>query len=214
MSNPPPSDRTRVRRVPVRAEYDPAVIRAILREGLVAHVGLTDEERGPIVVPMVYGIDDEWLYLHGSPASRLLRHLGSGVPVCVEVTLLDGLVIARSTFHHSMNYRSVMIHGHCESIDDPAEKDAALEVIVEHVAPGQWDYARVPSAEELTQTAVVRLSLAEAAAKIRTGDPVDEPEDMGLPVWAGTLPIRRVFDAPVDAEDLGPGLSFPEHLTR
>ncbi|MDA1263920.1 MAG: pyridoxamine 5'-phosphate oxidase family protein [Planctomycetota bacterium] len=208
----PSTDRTRVRRIPDRARYDKSDVLAILREGLVAHVALVDPERGPVVLPMVYGVDEVHLYLHGSPASRLVRQLMSGADCCVEVTLLDELVIARSVFHHSMNYRSAMVHGQPENLEDHAAKNAALKVIVEHVVPGQWGLARVPSPAELDQTAVVRLPLTEAVAKVRTGDPVDEPEDTGLPIWAGRLLRETRWSAPIDAEDLGPGLSAPEHL--
>src|SRR5213594_2781402 len=179
-----PTPRTRVRRLPNRASYDRTTIHAILDEGLVCHLGFVHDGQ-PFVLPTTYARVDDALYLHGSAASRMLRGLRDGIPVCVTVTLLDGLVYARSAFHHSMNYRSVVILGTATEVREPAERLAALEAIVEHVVPGRWHEVRPPSAQELKATMVLRVPIAEASAKVRTGGPLDDADDMGLPCWAG-----------------------------
>jgi nitroimidazol reductase NimA-like FMN-containing flavoprotein (pyridoxamine 5'-phosphate oxidase superfamily) len=192
-----PSERTRVRRLPERASYDPASAYAILDEGLVCHVGVSTPE-GPVVIPMLYARDGDRLLLHGSVASRLLRGAaGEGAQVCVTVTLIDGLVLARSAFHHSMNYRSVVVFGQARRIDDPVEKLAALEVLVEALVPGRTADARRPSDVELRQTAVLALPLHELSVKVRDGGVKDEAEDLDLPVWAGVLPLPVVPGVPV-----------------
>ena len=195
MSAPAPSERSRVRRLPLRAAYDRPTIDAILDEGLVAHVGLSLEGQ-PVVVPMVYGRWGDELVLHGSPASRSLRALAAGAEAVACVTLLDGLVLARSTFHHSLNYRSVVVHGRARAIEDAEEKARALEAVVEHVVPGRSAEARPANAKELRGTAVVALALDEASAKLREGPPVDEEEDLALDVWAGVLPLGWAVGAP------------------
>jgi len=191
----PPSVRTTVRRIAERASYDPASAHAILDEGLVCHVGLVTDD-GPVVIPTLYARDGDRLLLHGSVASRLLRGATDG-PVCVTVTLVDGLVLARSAFHHAVNYRSVVVFGQAERIDDPEEKRAALDVLVEALVPGRTADARRPNDVELRQTAVLALPLHEVSVKVRDGGAKDEPEDLDLPVWAGVLPLPVVPGAPV-----------------
>ena len=192
----PATERTRVRRLPARASYDRAAIDAILDEALVCHVGFVHEAQ-PYVLPTTYARVDDVLYLHGSAASRMLRGLRDGVPVCVTVTLLDGLVLARSAFHQSMNYRSVVILGSATEVTDDSERLRALEAVVEHVLPGRWRQVRRPSAQELRATMVLRLPLLEVSAKIRAGGPLDDAEDRGWPCWAGHVPVELTALAPV-----------------
>jgi nitroimidazol reductase NimA-like FMN-containing flavoprotein (pyridoxamine 5'-phosphate oxidase superfamily) len=200
-----------VRRLPDRGSYDAAAARAILDEGLVAHVGLATDA-GPVVIPMLYGRDGERLLLHGSPASRLLRSGAGGTPLCATVTLVDGLVLARSAFHHSMNYRSVVVFGTATPIDDLAERRAALDALVDHLVPGRGPEVRAPSEREVRGTLVLCLPLRECSVKVRSGPPVDEDEDMDLPVWAGVLPLTTVAGAPVPAPDLRPGAPLPDSV--
>lgn len=183
------TDRITVRRLPERGRYDRATIDAILDEGLVAHVGFATE-RGPVVIPMAYGREGDSVFVHGSVASRLLRTLSGGIDVCFTVTLLDGLVLARSVFHHSMNYRSVVVFGKARPVESTDQKMHALEVITEHLAPGRWATARLPNDSEFKATTVLELPIAEASAKIRTGGPKDDEEDLQLPVWAGHVDLR------------------------
>jgi nitroimidazol reductase NimA-like FMN-containing flavoprotein (pyridoxamine 5'-phosphate oxidase superfamily) len=192
----PASDRVQVRRLAKRASYDPAVLHAILDEALVCHVGFSVEAQ-PYVIPTIYARVGDVLYVHGSAASRMLRTLGEGVPVCVTVSLVDGLVLARSAFHHSMNYRSAVVLGRAEEVSDEAEKRMALVAIVEHVVPGRSDEVRAPNEREMKVTTVLRVPLTEASAKVRTGPPVDDEEDYAIPCWAGELPLRLVPQAPV-----------------
>ncbi|HEY3238971.1 MAG TPA: pyridoxamine 5'-phosphate oxidase family protein [Acidimicrobiia bacterium] len=187
--------RTTVRRRPERAEYDRAAVEAILDEGLVAHVGLAVDGQ-PFVLPMVYARVGGDLYLHGSAASRLLRALVAGAPVGVTVTLLDGLVLARSAFHHSMNYRSVVILGTAVPVTDAAERERALAAMVDHAVPGRSEEVRPPDRRELAATLVVRVALDEASAKVRSGPPIDDEADLEVPVWAGVLPLRLVAGDP------------------
>ncbi len=203
-----PTARTRVERVPQRASYDRATIEAILDEGLVCHVGFVADGQ-PYVIPTIYGRAGDRLYLHGSPVSRMLRTLAGGVPACVTVTLLDGLVLARSAFHHSMNYRSVVLLGSAVLVTDEAERLAALEAIAEHVVRGRWAQVRGPNEQELRATAVLRLPIAEASAKVRTGPPVDDEEDYALPCWAGVIPLALTPGAPVADPRLAPGIAPP-----
>jgi hypothetical protein len=209
----PPSPRSEVKRLPERARYDRATVHAILDEGLVAHVGIV-ADGAPVVIPTAYVRMGDWLYLHGSPASRLLRALARGARACVTVTLLDGLVLARSAFHHSMNYRSVVVFGRARLVRDLDEKRRALEALVEHVVPGRSRDARAPNAFELEFTRLVALPLDEASAKVRTGGPRDDPEDMALPAWAGELPFRPVAGTPRPDAALAPGRAAPDYLTR
>ena len=198
--------RTQVRRLPDRGAYDRQTAYAILDEGLVCQMGFVHDGQ-PYVIPTGYGRDGDFLYLHGSAASRMLRTLETGVPVCVTVTLLDGLVLARSAFHHSMNYRSVVILGRAEKVGENGEKLRALRAIVDHILPGRWEEVRPPNAKELLATSVLRIPLEEASAKIRTGPPVDDDEDMGLPCWAGVIPMALVAGAPLADPALEPGIT-------
>jgi uncharacterized protein len=185
-----PTPRTTVRRLPARADYEPDTVAAILDEGLVCHVGFAVDGQ-PWVIPTTYARIDQTLYLHGAAANHMLRSLATGVEVCVTVTLLDGLVLARSAFHHSMNYRSVVVFGVAEKVEDEAEKAAAFSAFVERVAPGRTAAGiRMPSPAETRKTLVLRLPITEASAKIRTGGPIDDEEDYELPVWAGVVPLR------------------------
>lgn len=200
----PRSDASRVRRVADRARYDTETIHAILDGALVSHVGLVSDGR-PIVIPMLHGRAGDSLYLHGSVASRLQRTVAGGVDVCLTATIVDGLVFARSAFHHSMNYRSVVVLGTAGPVEGQ-EKLVGLRAIAEHLTPGRWAESREPNDIELRQTSVLRLPIDEASAKIRTGGPVDDVEDVDLAIWAGTLPLASRWAAPVDADDLPPGI--------
>jgi nitroimidazol reductase NimA-like FMN-containing flavoprotein (pyridoxamine 5'-phosphate oxidase superfamily) len=208
----PPSERTRVKRLPARAAYERAAIDAILDEGLVCHVGFTLDDQ-PFVIPTAYARVGDALFVHGSAASRMLRGLASGLPACVTVTLVDGLVLARSAFHQSMNYRSVVILGVATLVGDPKEKLGALQAIVNHLIPDRWSEVRPPNEQELKATSVLRIPLAEASAKIRTGGPLDDAEDMSLPCWAGVLPLRLAASAPIAEPGLAAGLPLP-HAVR
>ena len=205
---PAPSDRTTLRRLPDRAAYERAVIDGILDEALVAHVGFVSGE-SPVVIPMFYARIADRLYLHGSPASRLLRGLKRGVELCCTVTLLDGLVLARSAFHHSLNYRSVVVFGRATEVTDPDEKLAALSALVERVAPGRSDAARPPNPKEQAGTLVLRLGLEEASAKIRTGPPLDDEEDLALDVWAGVIPLALAAGEPIPDPRLSGDIAPP-----
>jgi len=209
----PPSQRTQVRRLPLRGAYDRETVHAILDAGFLCHVGFVADAGHPVVLPTGYGRRGETLYLHGSAASAMLRRLKEGaVELCCTVTHLDGVVLARSVFHHSMNYRSVMIFGRARAIEDEAEKLDALEVITNHIVPGRWAQARLPTAQELKGTAVLGLPLEESSAKIRVGPPKDEEEDYELPVWAGVIPARVAYGAPEPDPHLNPagaGLAAP-----
>jgi uncharacterized protein len=196
----PVSERSRVKRLPDRAAYDADSIHAVLDAAMVGHVGFVSSGR-PVVIPMIYGRDGDVVYLHGSVASRLQRSLANGIDVCLTVTLVDGLVLARSAFHHSLNYRSAVVMGRAVLVP-PEEKGRALRAISEHLAPGRWDEVRLPTPVELKQTSVLRLAIEEASVKARRGDPIDDEDDLDLPVWAGVLPCGVAWDAPVDAGDL------------
>ncbi|HYO76291.1 MAG TPA: pyridoxamine 5'-phosphate oxidase family protein [Thermoanaerobaculia bacterium] len=203
------TERTRVRRLPKRGEYDRATINAILDEALVCHVGFV-VENAPVVIPTIHWRDGDTLYIHGSAASRMLRSLKKGVDVCVTVTLLDGLVLARSAFHHSMNYRSVVVLGTATEVTDDAEKVRALEALVEHVVAGRSAEIREPNELELRATSVLAVPITEASAKIRTGGPVDDDEDYALPVWAGVLPLTLTPAEPI--ADQGVSGEVPAYL--
>jgi nitroimidazol reductase NimA-like FMN-containing flavoprotein (pyridoxamine 5'-phosphate oxidase superfamily) len=181
-------ERLRVKREPQRAVYDPETIAAILDEALICHLGF-EVEGQPYVIPTLHARVGDVLYVHGSAASRMLRHAAGGAPVCVTVTLLDGLVLARSVFNHSVNYRSAIVFGRATLVEDD-EKPAALRALTEQLAPGRWDEARQPTATELKATWILSLPLDEASAKVRAGPEVDEPEDLDLPVWAGVVPVH------------------------
>jgi nitroimidazol reductase NimA-like FMN-containing flavoprotein (pyridoxamine 5'-phosphate oxidase superfamily) len=185
-----PSERTTVKRLPARGHYDEAVVHANLDEALYCHVGLVDPAGHPVVLPTIHVRRGDDLYLHGSPASHLLRTAKKGIEVCVTVTLLDGLVLAKSAFHHSMNYRSVVVFGTAHEVTDPDEKHQTLLDLVDHVVAGRSQEARTPNGKELAGTLVLKLPLAEASAKIRTGPPIDDAADADWPAWAGVVPVR------------------------
>ena len=212
MRETPPSERTRVRRLPDRGVYDRATIDAILDEALYCHVAYNDEEGRPRMIPTIHVRVGDTVYVHGSAASHTLRRI-DGQEVCLVATLLDGLVLARSAFHHSMNYRSVVLYANARRVDDPDEKWNAQAALVDHVCSGRSEQARMPNELELKQTTIVALPVAEASAKIRTGPPKDDEDDVGLPIWAGVLPLRTVPGEPEDAEDLSPGLTPPPNVT-
>jgi nitroimidazol reductase NimA-like FMN-containing flavoprotein (pyridoxamine 5'-phosphate oxidase superfamily) len=202
----PASERTRLRRRAERGRYDRETVHAILDEALVCHVGFSVEGQ-PYVIPTTYARVGDLLYVHGAAASRMLRTLAGGVPVCVTVTLIDGLVLARSAFHHSMNYRSVVVLGTAIEVVDPDERRRALEAIVEHVVPGRAPDVRSPSDEELRATRVLCLALDEASAKVRTGPPLDAAADLGRRCWAGVIPLRLTAATPLADPDLAAGIA-------
>lgn len=208
-----PTSRTRVNRLPKRGDYSQKTIYEILDAGFLCHVGFVVDEQ-PYVIPTGYGRAGDTLYLHGSAASRMLRTLAGGVDVCVTVTLLDGIVLARSAFHHSMNYRSVVMLGKASAIEADAEKAAALRVISEQIVRGRWDDVRKPTAQELKATAVLKLPIEEASAKIRTGPPLDDEEDYVLNVWAGVLPLTVRAGEPIPDARLAPGTKVPKYLMK
>jgi nitroimidazol reductase NimA-like FMN-containing flavoprotein (pyridoxamine 5'-phosphate oxidase superfamily) len=208
-----PTQRTRVIREPERGVYDRGAVYRILDEGFICHVGFAVDGQ-PFVIPTSYGRKDATLYIHGSAASRMLRQLKQAVPVCVTVTLLDGLVLARSVFNHSMNYRSVVVLGKATLVDDPSDKIAALRVLSEHILPGRWDDVRQPNERELKVTSVLRLPIEEFSAKVRSGPPIDDEEDYLFPTWAGVIPIEMKVGKPVDDPRLEPGRAVPEYVVR
>jgi len=209
-SHYPASDRTQIRRLPERGTLERAEVHAILDEGLVCHVGFATE-RGPVVIPTLYARDGERLYLHGSPASRMLRALARGVPVCITVTLVDALVLARSAFHHSMNYRSAVVFGRAREIGDLEEKRRALRLLVEHVVPGRNGDTRPPNDFEERYTRVLAVEIEAASAKRRSGGPKDDAEDLALPHWAGVVPLRLAAEAPVPSPDLAADVPPPPY---
>jgi uncharacterized protein len=206
-----PTARTQVRRAPQRGEYDRTILYQILDEALVCHVGFVSEGQ-PVVIPTAYGRIEDQLYIHGSPASRTLRSLQTNLEVCVTVTLLDGLFLARSAFHHSMNYRSVVIFGSAIPITEPEEKWQALQAFTEHVVPQRWSEVRPPTPQELQGTLVLALPLTEASAKIRTGPPLDDEADYQSSVWAGVLPLQLTTTAPIPDPCLPPEIALPSYV--
>ena len=211
MSKPyTPTPRTRVVREAERAVYDREAAYRILDEGFLCHVGFVTDGQ-PFVIPTSYGRKDASLYIHGSAASRMLRQMKDGVPICVTVTLLDGLVLARSIFNHSMNYRSVVILGKATLVDDPKEKLEALRLLSEHILPGRWSDSRQPNERELKATSVLRLPIEEFSAKVRQGPVVDDEEDYSFPTWAGVVPLEVKTGEPIDDARLLPGQSVPAY---
>jgi uncharacterized protein len=200
-----PTQRTKVRRLSKRAVYDKAQVHAILDEGFLCHVGFVQDGQ-PFVIPTLYARSGETLYMHGSGASRMLKTLAQGVDVCVTVTLVDGYVLARSAFHHSMNYRSVTVLGQARLVADETEKLAALRVITDHVVPQRWDEVRGPNELEMKQTIVLALALEEVSAKVRAGPPSDDDEDYALPIWAGVVPVRTQLGEPTGDGRVLPGV--------
>ena len=210
------TEKNRIRRLPQRGHYDRETIYQILDEALICHVGFVQDNQ-PYVIPINFARVEDTIVLHGAKASRLLKHIEAGHPVCVEATIVDGLVLARSVFHHSVNYRSVVLFGRGRLIADEEEKLAALEAVTEHLIPGRWKEARLPSQKELNATSVVSIQIDEASAKVRVGPPVDEEEDYTLPVWAGILPLQELPLAPVrDAlqSETVPMPVYVEHYSR
>lgn len=203
-----PTPRTSLRQLPKRGSYERAEIDAVLDEAYICHLGFVLDGQ-PFVIPTIHARVGTTLYVHGAAASRMLRTLAQGVPVCVTVSLLDGLVLARSAFHHSMNYRSVMVLGTAREVQDPAERVLALQAVVEHVLPGRWSEVRAPNERELSLTSVLALPIDEASAKIRTGPPIDDEEDYALSCWAGVLPLRITPGAPLADERMVPGTPLP-----
>ncbi|CQD13222.1 flavin-nucleotide-binding protein [Mycobacterium lentiflavum] len=206
------TSRTTPTRYRDRARYDRDTVHRILDEALICHLGYLNDGR-PVVLPTTHARLGETLYLHGSTGSRPMRNAGEGLPVCVTVTLVDGLVLARSALHHSLVYRSVIVLGDAHLVDDPAEKSRALAALLDHIAPGRAADCRAPNARELAATAVLALDLVEVSAKVRDGGPVDEPEDHALAHWAGVVPLRLTAGAPIPAEDLDPATPAPDYLT-
>jgi len=211
MSDFTPTERTQVRRLPKRGVYDRDAVYRILDEGLVCHIGFVVDGK-PVVIPIGYGRKGDTLYLHGSPASRMLRALGKGADVCLTVTIVDGLVLARLAFHHSMNYRSVVIFGKATLVEDPAAKWEALHAFTEHVAPGRWQEVRQPSEKELKSTLVLAIPLKEVSAKVRTGPPIDDEEDYALPVWAGVLPLELTPTTPLPDDRVPKETVVPDYV--
>jgi uncharacterized protein len=205
-----PTQRTRLVREPQRAVYDRAAAYKILDEGFICHVGFAVDEQ-PFVIPTSYGRIGDNLYIHGSSASRMLRNLDQGIPVCVTVTLIDGLVLARSIFNHSMNYRSVVVLGTAVAVRDPEEKLDALRLLSEHIIPGRWEDSRKPNEKELKATLALRLPITEFSAKVREGDVVDNEEDYSFPTWAGIVPFTTVAGPPIDDSRLVPGQEVPAY---
>jgi nitroimidazol reductase NimA-like FMN-containing flavoprotein (pyridoxamine 5'-phosphate oxidase superfamily) len=206
-----PTERTKLKRLPKRGHFDRETVYGILDEGFICHVGFAPEGR-PVVIPTGYARVEDTLYIHGSQASRMLRTLAEGVDACVTVTLIDGLVLARSAFHHSMNYRSVVIFGRATLVDEAQEKSAALLALSEHIVRGRWAEVREPTEQELVQTTVLSLPLVEASAKIRTGPPIDDEEDYAMPVWAGVLPLRLETGEPINDPRLPDGIEVPRYI--
>ena len=208
-----PSARTRVIREPHRGVYDRATAYAILDEGFICHVGFVAEGQ-PFVIPTSYGRKNDDLYIHGSSASRMLRGIEHGIPVCVTVTLLDGLVLARSIFNHSMNYRSVVVLGTATAVEDPADKLHALQALSEHILPGRWSDVRPPNQQELKATMLVRLPIQEFSCKVRQGPPIDDEEDYAFPTWAGVIPLETVPGAPINDPRLAPSSAVPAYVAE
>jgi hypothetical protein len=207
----PTTARTTLRRLPKRGSFERRTVYEILDEGFVCHVGFVAEGQ-PFVIPTAYGREGDELYLHGARASRMLKALGEGSDVCVTVTLVDGLVLARSAFHHSLNYRSVVVFGRARVVESDEEKTRALRAFTEHVVPGRWDAVRWPTPQELAATLVLALPLSEASAKIRTGPPLDDEEDYEMPVWAGVVPLAAAAGEPEPDPRLPAGTPLPGHV--
>ena len=205
------TERTTLKRLPARGHYDRELVHKILDEGFICHVGFI-VDGAPVVIPTGYGRVGDKLYIHGSQASRMLRTLKTGVPACVTVTLVDGLVLARSAFHHSINYRSVVIFGTANLVEDSEEKSEALLAFSEHVIRGRWNDVREPTEQELKATTVLRIELEEVSAKVRTGPPIDDEEDYSLPIWAGVLPLQVIAGEPVADPRLPDEINVPEYV--
>jgi uncharacterized protein len=208
-----PTARTRVKRIPKRASYDRDVVHSILDSALVCHVGFAIDGQ-PYVIPTLHVRIADRLYIHGSAASRMLGTAAEGTPIAVTVTHIDGVVLARSAFHHSVNYRSVVILGVARLVTDPAGKLAVMKGLIDHVAPGRWDHIRQPNDKELAATSVLSLPIVEASAKVRSGEALDDEADYALPIWAGLIPIAPQALAPVRDSRLDPSIAIPAHVTE
>lgn len=206
------TSRTRITREPQLAIYDRKAAYAILDEAFVCHVGFTLDGQ-PYVIPTSFGRKDDYLYVHGSAASRMLRNMKQAVPVCITITLVDGLVLARSVFNHSMNYRSVVILGTAEAIEEREEKLAALKIISDHVIPGRWEEARYPNERELKATLVMRIAIEEFSAKVRTGPPIDDEDDYSYPTWAGVIPLESIARQAIPDPRLNPARAVPAYAS-
>jgi len=205
------TDQTRIKRLPERGRYDRETIYRILDEALICHVGFAEKGQ-PYVIPINFARVEDTIVLHGAKASRLLKHIEAGNLVCVTVTIVDGLVLARSVFHHSVNYRSVVLFGKGRAVEDEQEKFAALKAITEHLIPGRWQEARLPNHKEMKATRVVSIKIDEASAKLRMGPPVDDQEDYTLPVWAGILPLEETPLSPIRDEHMAEHITLPEYI--
>jgi len=208
-----PTDRTRVKRIPDRGHYDRETIHSILDAGFLCHVGFVHDGH-PVVIPTAYGREADTLYIHGSAASRMQRELAQGIELCVTVTHLDGLVLARSAFHSSMNYRSVVIFGNARQITDDARKVHALAIVSEQIFAERWAEVRPPSPQELKGTSVLELSISEASAKIRTGPPKDDDEDYAMDIWAGVVPVVHGWGAPITDALIKGDIPVPEYIRK
>lgn len=208
-----PTERTQVVREPQRGVYDRDEIYKILDEGMVCHVGFTADGQ-PYVIPTLYARVGDAVYFHGSAASRMLRGLSAGARVCVTVTLTDGIVLARSIFNHSMNYRSVVALGKATTVDEPCDKLEALRAFSEKILPGRWEDARKPNAQELKATSILRLPLTEISAKVRSGPPLDDEPDLPLPIWAGVIPVRLVAGEPIREDQCSPDIPVPNYAVH
>ena len=209
----PITDRTKLKRLPKRGHFDCETVYGILDEGFICHIGFVVDGH-PVVIPTGYARVDDKLYIHGSQASRMLRTLANGIDACVTVTLLDGLVLARSAFHHSMNYRSVVVFGKATLVEDPEEKMSALFALSEQIIRGRWNDVREPTELEMKATTVLSLTLEEASAKIRTGPPLDDEEDYSLPMWAGVVPLKLTAGPPINDPRLPEGVPVPEYASN
>jgi uncharacterized protein len=213
MTTFPQTSRTNLKRLPKRGHFDRDTVYAILDEGFICHIGFVVDGQ-PFVIPTGYARVDDNLFVHGSQASRMLRTLANGVDACVAVTLVDGLVLARSAFHHSINYRSVVVFGRATLVEDRKEKDAALFAFSEQVIRGRWNDVREPTESELKQTTVLRMELTEASAKVRTGPPIDDEEDYSMSTWAGVIPLRLVAGEPIADPRLPVGIEPPSYAVE
>ena len=212
MENFPKTERNTVKRVPKRGHYDKATVYEILDAGFIAHVGFSIDGQ-PFVIPTAYGRNGDQIYLHGATTSRMIQHLQGGPPVCITVTFIDGIVLARSVFHHSVNYRSAVVFGTARLAAEEEKMDA-LEIVTEHIHPGRWAEARVPNAIELKATSVLVVDIEQGSAKIRTGPPSDDKEDYELPIWAGVIPMQTVYGSPVADPQLTAGIPMSPSVER
>ncbi|MDD2922364.1 MAG: pyridoxamine 5'-phosphate oxidase family protein [Anaerolineales bacterium] len=213
MTQFPKTEQNRIKRLPKRGHYDRETIYRILDEALICHVGFAENNQ-PYVIPINFARMDDTIVLHGAKASRLLKHIEDGNPVCVEATIVDGLVLARSVFHSSINYRSVVLFGAGQIIKDENEKMAALEAITEHLIPGRWSEARLPNRKEMNATSVVSIQIEQASAKIRSGPPGDDEADYALPIWAGVLPLQETASRPIRDELMTQEIPAPKYVAK